>query len=88
MNRNRDLNDRTDREEAVNSKISGSVDKLKGSAKQKWGKVTGDVSKETEGTFDKAKGEIKDKYSALKNREADLEEDINTLDENGRSKRS
>jgi uncharacterized protein YjbJ (UPF0337 family) len=40
--------------------MGGSMDKLKGEAKEGWGKATGDRSTEAEGKFDKAKGNVKD----------------------------
>lgn len=40
--------------------MGGTTDKLKGEAKESWGKVTGDRSTEAEGKLDKAKGGVKD----------------------------
>ncbi|MCQ6282756.1 CsbD family protein [Bacillus sp. EB600] len=51
-------------------KINGSVDQLKGEAKEQWGKLTDKPSKVVEGKMDKAKGkwrqgvgEVKEKLS-------------------------
>jgi uncharacterized protein YjbJ (UPF0337 family) len=40
-------------------KVKGSLDQLKGEAKEKWGKLTNDHSTETEGKMDKVKGKVK-----------------------------
>lgn len=46
--------------------MSGLGDKLKGSAKEAAGKVTGNESLEAEGKKDKAVGELKDKVDQAK----------------------
>ena len=43
--------------------MGGKMDKLKGEAKEGWGKATGDRSTQAEGKFDKAKGEVKETAS-------------------------
>lgn len=48
--------------------MSGLGDKLKGSAKEAAGKVTGNEGLEAEGKKDKAVGEIKDKVDDAKKR--------------------
>ncbi|MEV5978390.1 CsbD family protein [Streptomyces sp. NPDC052114] len=46
----------------------GSMDKLKGKAKEMLGKVTGDERKEAEGKTDQAKGGVKDAMDSAKER--------------------
>ena len=41
-------------------KVKGSLDQLKGEAKEQWGKLTNDHSTETEGKLDKVKGKVKE----------------------------
>ncbi len=40
--------------------MGGKIDKIKGSAKEAYGKVTGDTRTEAEGKTDKAKGHAKE----------------------------
>ena len=47
-------------------KIKGSLDQLKGEAKEQWGKLTNDRSTETEGKMDKVKGKVKEGVGKLK----------------------
>ena len=47
-------------------KIKGSLDQLKGEAKEQWGKLTNDRSTETEGKMDKVKGKVKEGAGKLK----------------------
>ena len=47
-------------------KIKGSLDQLKGEAKEQWGKLTNDRSTETEGKLDKVKGKVKEGVGKLK----------------------
>jgi uncharacterized protein YjbJ (UPF0337 family) len=47
-------------------KIKGSLDQLKGEAKEKWGKLTNDHSTETEGKLDKVKGKVKESIGKAK----------------------
>jgi uncharacterized protein YjbJ (UPF0337 family) len=42
------------------------IDKAKGKAKQVYGSVTGDRSKQAEGVVDEEKGELKEKFEDLK----------------------
>ena len=47
-------------------KVKGSLEQLKGEAKEQWGKLTNDRSTETEGKMDKVKegiGKVKEKWS-------------------------
>lgn len=55
--------------------MGGTSDKLKGSAKETWGKATGDRSTQAEGTFDKAKGEVKHAGDELENKLRDDDRD-------------
>ncbi len=42
------------------------IDKAKGKAKQAYGKVTGDRSKEAEGVVEEKKGQMKERFEDLK----------------------
>ena len=46
--------------------MGGKIDKLKGEAKESWGKATGDRSTEAEGKLDKAKGNVKETASDVR----------------------
>jgi uncharacterized protein YjbJ (UPF0337 family) len=47
-------------------KIKGSLNQLKGEAKEQWGKLTNDPSTETEGKLDKVKGKCKEGIGKVK----------------------
>jgi uncharacterized protein YjbJ (UPF0337 family) len=47
-------------------KVKGSLDQVKGEAKEQWGKLTNDPSTETEGKLDKAKGKAKEEVGKAK----------------------
>lgn len=49
-------------------RINGSVDQLKGEAKEQWGKLTDDHSKEAEGKVDKVKGKLKEGVGKVKDK--------------------
>jgi uncharacterized protein YjbJ (UPF0337 family) len=49
-----------------NDKVNGSVDQLKGEAKEQWGKLTDEPSKVVEGKIDKAKGKWKNGVGEVK----------------------
>lgn len=72
--RNDDLaNDRQDEsltERGINDSAEGKADKLKGKAKDAWGGLTGDTSKQVEGKFDQLKGNVKDRLGQAE-RDAD-----------------
>lgn len=51
--------------------IKGSMDKVKGKAKEEYGEFTDDTSKEVEGKKDQVKGEAKKKYGDMKDRLSD-----------------
>lgn len=48
------------------NKVDGTVDKVKGEAKDTFGQATNDKKKQAEGKVDKAKGAIKDKVQDAK----------------------
>ena len=47
-------------------KIKGSLNQLKGEAKEQWGKATNDRSTETEGKLDKVKGKVQEGVGKVK----------------------
>jgi uncharacterized protein YjbJ (UPF0337 family) len=47
-------------------KVKGSLEQLKGEAKEQWGKSTNDPSTETEGKLDKVKGKVREGVGKLK----------------------
>jgi len=49
-------------------KVEGAIDKVKGEAKDQYGKLTDDKSKQAEGKWDKLKGAAKDKLGDAKNK--------------------
>lgn len=49
-----------------NDKLKGKLDKLKGNAKEKWGKLIKDKSLEREGKADKLKGKVKIGMGSIK----------------------
>lgn len=53
--------------------MGGTSDKLKGKAKESWGKATDDKSMEAEGKFDQAKGDVKHAGDELENKVRDDE---------------
>ena len=55
---------------------SGSMDKIKGKAKEITGKATGDKGTQAEGIFDQVIGKVKEVASDLKNNAEDLIEDV------------
>ncbi len=74
--RNDDLqNDRQDEsltERGIKDSAEGKADNLKGKAKDAWGGLTGDTSKQAEGKFDQLKGTVKDKIGGI---ERDIDKD-------------
>ncbi|MCL6571734.1 MAG: CsbD family protein [Bacillus sp. (in: Bacteria)] len=46
--------------------VKGNVDKLKGAAKEQWGKLTNDQGLESQGKSDKLKGKVKVGIGAVK----------------------
>lgn len=55
--------------------MGGTSDKLKGSAKETWGKATDDRSMQAEGKLDKGKGNVKNAGDELKNKLRDDDRD-------------
>lgn len=55
------------RKDGDDHKVEGAVDKVKGEAKDQFGKLTDDKSKQAEGKWDKLKGDAKDKFGYAKN---------------------
>ncbi len=47
-------------------KVKGSLDQVKGEAKEQWGKLTNDPSTEKEGQLDKVKGKVKEDIGKAK----------------------
>ena len=56
------------RKDGDDHKLEGAVDKLKGEAKDQFGQLSGDKSKQAEGKWDKLKGEAKDTLGNMKNK--------------------
>ncbi len=56
--------------------MGGFGDKLKGNAKETWGKATDDKSTESEGKFDQAKGGVKDAAQDVRDSVRDTARDI------------
>ncbi|MBR7554422.1 CsbD family protein [Allobacillus sp. GCM10007491] len=54
--------------------VKGSMDKVKGKAKEEYGEMTDDASKEIEGKKDQVKGEAKKKYGDMKDKFSDDDE--------------
>jgi uncharacterized protein YjbJ (UPF0337 family) len=49
-------------------KVNGTVNRVKGEAKEQWGKLTDDHSTEAEGKVDKAKGKVQEEVGKLKDK--------------------
>jgi len=49
-------------------KLKGSLDQVKGEAKEQWGKLTDDRSTEAEGKVDKVKGKVKEGVGKVKDK--------------------
>ena len=49
-------------------KLKGSLDLVKGEAKEQWGKLTDDRSTEAEGKVDKVKGKVKEGVGKVKDK--------------------
>ena len=72
-------NGRTE-EEAVEHQAKGVGKQIKGSVKEAWGALTGDHSTRREGTVDRLKGRLQEGYGNLKEKEADIERNLDDLD--------
>lgn len=57
--------------DAEKNKAKGQHDKVKGEAKDAFGKLTNDKRKQASGKFDKAKGEVKKKVGELEEKNDD-----------------
>jgi uncharacterized protein YjbJ (UPF0337 family) len=57
-------------------RVEGSVEELKGNAKQAWGDVTGDDQLKAEGMTDEAKGRMQQAWGDLKDKAEDLKDDV------------
>jgi uncharacterized protein YjbJ (UPF0337 family) len=57
-------------------RVEGSVEELKGNAKQAWGDVTGDDRMKAEGMTDEAKGRAQQALGDVKDKAEDLKDDI------------
>jgi len=57
-------------------RIEGSVEELKGNAKQTWGDVTGDDQLKAEGKVDETKGRAQQAWGDLKDKAEDLKDDV------------
>ncbi len=60
----------------IDDRISAKADKLKGSAKEGFGKATDDDSAVAEGKADQAKGEAKEAFEDVKDRAKELKDDL------------
>ena len=65
-----DRRDETLTERGISDSAEGKADNLKGKAKDAWGGLTGDTSKQVEGKFDQLKGNVKDRLGEAE-RDAD-----------------
>lgn len=74
-------NGRTDAEEAVANQAGGALNQLKGKVKQAVGDLTDDHSMRASGTKDKLKGKLQEAYGDVKEKEADLKEDLRNIDD-------
>ena len=74
-------NDRTDVEEAVANQAGGKLNQIKGKVKQAVGDLIDDSSMRASGTKDRIKGNVQEAYGKVKEKEAELERDLNDLDD-------
>jgi uncharacterized protein YjbJ (UPF0337 family) len=77
-------NNRTDAEEAAANQTGGVLNQLKGRVKQAVGDLTGDHSMHASGTKDRIKGNLQETYGNVKEKEAQLEENLRDIDNDGR----
>ena len=78
-------NNRTDSEESVANRIGGTINQIKGNVKEVIGDVIGDGSLKREGQHDRIKGRLQDEYGDLKEKEAELERDLDNMSSHGRA---
>ena len=77
-------NNRTDAEEAAANKTGGFVNQVKGHVKEAIGDLTGDSSFKSEGRHDRVKGRLQEEYGDIKEREAEIEKELNDVSSRGR----
>jgi uncharacterized protein YjbJ (UPF0337 family) len=63
--------------DSTQDRIEGSIDEVKGKAKQAAGDITGDSSTRAEGKADEAKGKAERAAAEVKDRADDLKDKIN-----------
>lgn len=73
---------RTDAEEAAANVTKGIGNQVKGRVKEAIGDLTGDSSTKWEGKRDRVKGRLQEEYGEVKEKESDLERDLNDIDRN------
>lgn len=74
-------NGRTDAEEAAANQAGGALNQIKGRVKQAVGDLTGDRSMHVSGTKDRIKGNLQEAYGEVKEKEAELEENLRNIDD-------
>lgn len=79
MDRNRD--DRTDSEEAAANRAAGKWNQVKGNVKEAWGEVTNDPKDRWEGKLDRIKGRMQEEYGKIKQKESEIELDVDDFDD-------
>jgi uncharacterized protein YjbJ (UPF0337 family) len=74
-------NNRTDAEEAAVNQTGGVLNQVKGRVKQAVGDLTGDHSMHASGTKDRIKGNLQEAYGKVKEKEAELEDNLRDVDD-------
>ena len=62
--------------DAAEDRMDGTLDEVKGTAKEGWGKVTGNEKTEAEGQLDQAKGKAKQGLADAKDAVDDMVDDL------------
>ena len=62
--------------ESSKDRIGGMMDQAKGTAKEAWGKATGDKDTEAEGQMDQAKGKAKQAFANAKDKVDTVVDDL------------
>ena len=75
-------NDRTDAEEAVANQAGGKLNQIKGKVKRAVGDLTDNGSLYASGAKDTVKGHLQESYGKVKEKEAELEDDLRNVDDN------
>lgn len=73
---------RTDAEEAAANVTKGIGNQVKGRVKETIGDLTGDSSTKWEGKRDRVKGRLQEEYGEIKEKESELERDLDDIDRN------